>query len=50
LILGDEDTSRFVGSIAYVNANVHGYWQFQMDRYENETKDENDNDLCILTL
>ncbi len=48
MILGGEDTSKFVGSITYVNVNVQGYWQFQMDRYENKTKDENDNDLCIL--
>ncbi len=39
LILGGEDTSKFVGSIAYVNVNVQGYWQFNIDRYENETED-----------
>jgi hypothetical protein len=36
LILGGEDTTKFVGSITYVNVNVPGYWQFQADRYENK--------------
>jgi len=48
LILGGEDTSKFVGSITYVNVNVQGYWQFQVGRYENKTEDENDNDLYII--
>jgi hypothetical protein len=48
LILGGEDTSKFVGSITYVNVSVQGYWQFQFSRYENKTEDENDNDLCII--
>ncbi len=48
MILGGEDTSKFVGSITYVNVNVQGYWQFQMDRYENETKGTIDSELSIL--
>ncbi len=34
LILGGEDTSKFTGSIAYVNVSVQGYWQFTASRYE----------------
>ncbi len=34
LILGGEDTTKFVGNITYVNVTVEGYWQFQVDRYE----------------
>ncbi len=48
MILGGEDTSKFVGSITYVNVTVQGYWQFKVGRYENKTEDENDNDLCII--
>jgi hypothetical protein len=48
LILGGADTTKFTGSITYVNVNVQGYWQFQVGRYENKTEDENDNDLCII--
>ncbi len=39
LILGGEDTSKFTGSVTYVNVSVQGYWQFKVDRYENEIKD-----------
>jgi len=39
LILGGEDTSKFIGSITYVNVSVQGYWQFKIGRYENEIED-----------
>ncbi len=34
LILGGADTTKYTGSIAYVNVTVQGYWQFGVDRYE----------------
>jgi hypothetical protein len=34
LILGGVDTSKYTGSITYVNVTVQGYWQFGVDRYE----------------
>jgi cathepsin D len=34
LILGGVDTSKYNGSITYVNVTVQGYWQFGVSRYE----------------
>ena len=33
LILGDTDSSKYVGSITYVNVTVKGYWQFKVNGY-----------------
>jgi cathepsin D len=34
LIMGGVDTSKYNGSITYVNVTVQGYWQFGVSRYE----------------
>jgi cathepsin D len=36
LILGGADTTKYTGSITYVNVTVQGYWQFQVGRYKEE--------------
>ncbi len=50
LILGGEDTSKFIGSITYVNVSVQGYWQFKIGRYKNEREDSYNHHLCMIVF
>jgi len=49
LILGGADTSKYNGSITYVNVTSQGYWQFGVDRYEIK-KSFNSNPFIVVSL
>ncbi len=50
LILGGVDTTKYNGSITYVNVTSQGYWQFSVDRYEINENPFNSNPFIVVSL
>ncbi len=50
LILGGVDTTKYSGSITYVNVTSQGYWQFGFNRYERNKNIFNSNSLIVVSL
>jgi len=48
LILGGVDSTKYTGSITYVNVTTRGYWQFKVNKYVRKQKDRNNTVLLYI--